>query len=140
MIVLDTNVLSEIMRPRPSSQVMTWLQSHAGSPFAVTAITEAEIFFGVELLPRGKRRDQLMVAAEALFAEYFQSTVLAFDSEAARMFSSISSARRSRGKPIDPMDAQIAAIAHVHNAALATRNIDDFQGCGIQVLNPWDVK
>jgi len=140
MIILDTNVLSELMRPAPSRQVIVWLADHAASQFAVTTITEAEIFYGLELLPSGKRRDRLLAAAEAMFAEDFQGAVLAFDSEAARAFSRIASDRRSCGRPISQPDAQIAAIARVHKACLATRNVDDFDGCGIEVHNPWAVR
>lgn len=138
MIVLDTNVLSELMRPRPAAQVMAWVKGHSSSQLAVTAVTEAEIFYGLEIFPLGKRRNQLLNAAEALITEGFQGLTLPFDSDAARMYSKIASARRSSGKPISQLDAQIAAIARVHKAVLATRNIGDFDACGIQLVNPWD--
>lgn len=140
MIVLDTNVLSELMRPHPSPRVVAWMEQQPGAQLAVTAITEAEIFYGLELLPAGKRRDRLLAAAGAMFAEDFEGQALAFDGEAARMFAKIASDRRAKGKPISLADAQIAAIARLHKATLATRNVADFQACGISLVNPWDQK
>ena len=140
MIVLDTNVLSELMRPNPSFRVITWMQQRPRPQMAVTAITEAEIFYGVELLPLGKRRNQFLSGAESMFAEDFGGRTLPFDSEAARLYAKIASARRANGKPISVPDAQIAAITLAHKAVLATRNIMDFEACGIQLVNPWEEK
>lgn len=137
MIVLDSNVLSELMRLRPSSVVVEWIGRHDASEFAITAISEAEISLGLELMPKGKRRDGLMAQAEAMFAEDFRGAVLPFDSEAARVFAKIAAHRRSLGMPISGADGQIAAIARFHRAAVATRDVKGFRECGVEVLNPW---
>jgi len=137
MIVLDTNVLSEIMRVTPSLAIVKWLAEQAPSQLFITAITEAEIYYGIELLPTGKRREALLSAAEAIFADDFAQRILPFDSDAARAFSRIAAGRRSAGKPIGQSDAQIAAIVQVHQATLATRNATDFENCDIRILNPW---
>ena len=117
---------------------MAWLSEslESGPPF-VTTITVAEILFGIELLPRGKRRDQMLTQAEATFAEDFAGRVLPFDEEAARAFPEICLRRRAQGRPIADLDAQIAAIARSRDAILATRNTADFEGCGIRLVNPW---
>lgn len=107
---------------------------------AVTAITEAEIFYGIELLPPGKRKSRFLTMAEDTFAVDLGGRTLPFDSEAAQLYAKIASARRAKGKPISPADAQIAAIVLAHKAVLATRNIMDFEACGIQLVNPWEEK
>jgi toxin FitB len=137
MIVLDTNVLSELMRPEPSARVSNWIAEQLSADLFTTSITEAEIFYGIELLPRGKRREGLLMAAEAMFTEDLEGRVLNFGSDAARAFARIASTRRSRGKPISNADAQVAAIARVRKATLATRNLEDFEGCEIELVNPW---
>jgi len=137
MIILDTNVLSELMRPRPLPRVAAWVAKQPASELFTTSITEAEVFYGIELLTRGKRREGLLAAAEAMFAEDFAGRVFGFDSEAARAFSRIAAGRRSLGRPISQADAQIAAIAQVQSAKLATRNAEDFANCGVDVIDPW---
>ena len=137
MIILDTNVLSEVMRPLPTAEVLRWLATHPASRLFTTAITQAEILYGLELLPRGKRRAALQSAVEAMFEEDFADRILPFDSDAARVFPQIAASRRAAGRPITQWDAQIAAIAGSRGAALATRNTGDFEHCGITVLNPW---
>jgi toxin FitB len=137
MIILDTNVLSELMRPKPFANVLRWMEKQPEMELFTTSITEAEIFYGIEILPKGKRRELLTAVAEAVFAEDFSGRVFGFDSEAARVFSKIMSSRRASGRPISQSDAQIAAIAKVARAKLATRDIDDFEQCGIDVVNPW---
>ena len=137
MILLDTNVLSELMRPSPSPRVSAWVAKQSMTELCTTAITEAEIFYGIELLVKGKRREQLLTAAEAMFTEDFAGRVHSFDEDAARAFSRIASRRRELGKPISHADAQIAAIAQVRRARLATRNVADFQDCEIEVVDPW---
>ena len=102
-----------------------------------TSITEAEIFYGIEFLAKGKRRQQLLAAADAMFTEDLAGRIHAFDSDAARAFSRIAVQRRALGKPISHGDAQIAAIAQVRSAKLATRNIADFEDCGLEVVDPW---
>lgn len=138
MTILDTNVLSEVMAASPSQAALAWISSRRlVDKLFITTITVAEILYGIELLAPGKRRDKLSAEAEAMFAEDFAGRILAFDEQAARSFSQIAAERRRRGRPIAEMDAQIAAIAHVHSALLATRNTADFEGCGIRVVNPW---
>ena len=137
MIVLDTNVLSELMRPRPAAQVVRWVEGQPSIELFTTAISEAEILCDIELLPRGRRRDGLLAAAESMFAEDFSGRVLPFDSSAARAFFSIAARRRAVGKPISHADAQIAAIVQLNNATLATRNVRDCDACGIRLHNPW---
>jgi predicted nucleic acid-binding protein len=137
MIVLDTNVISEVMRPEPSPPVVEWISKQPTGELFTTAITEAEIFYGIKLLTRGKRRDLLLAAAEAMFGEDFADRIFGFESGAARLFAGIAAHRRSLGKPIHHADAQIAAIARLHSARLATRNVTDFSDCGVEVVNPW---
>ena len=137
MIVLDTNVISELMKGDPFPAVFAWASSHRPDDLFTTAITMAEVLYGIERLPHGKRRDQLLSAAESVFAEDFAGRILAFDESSARMFAVIATQRRAQGRPIDEPDAQIAAIAKVHGATLATRNPDDFEGCGVRLINPW---
>lgn len=138
MIILDTKVISELMRPKSSAQVANWIAQQPGTELFTTSITEAEIFYGIELLGRSKRREGLLAAAEAMFSEDFAGRVFVFDSDAARVFAKIAAARRGLGRPISHADAQIAALAQVRGAKLATRNVDDFEGCGIEVVDPWN--
>jgi hypothetical protein len=138
MIILDTNVLSELMKLEPNEQVLSWLRPKPRSTVFITTITQAEVYFGIGLLPVGKRRQQLETTIEQTFEIDFQGRILPFDSRAARCYGQIASNRRQRGQPISTADAQIAAIASVHHGVLATRNTSDFLECGLQLLNPWD--
>ena len=137
MIILDTNVLSEVMKVRPSARVVQWLKQYPPPRLFITTITQAEILYGLELLPKGKRRFALESALEAMFTEDFEGRILPFDSDAARVFARIASARRAAGRSVTEFDTQIAAIAFAHGAVVATRNTMDFDGCGIAVVNPW---
>ncbi len=137
MLVLDTNVLSEALRPLPSDIVLRWLAAQQPSSVFTTSVTEAEVLYGVETLPAGKRRLRLLAAVEKMFAEEFAGRILPFDEDAARAFAKIVATRDTAGRPISQFDAMIAAIARSHRAAVATRNTADFQGCGIDVINPW---
>jgi toxin FitB len=137
MIVLDTNVVSELMRPTPSPAVLKWARSYPKAELFTTAITEAEIFLGIELLSAGKRRAGLQEFAETIFGHDFDGRVIAFDSSAARTFARIAARRRALGKPISQADAQIAAVTLVFGATLATRDIADFENCDIKLINPW---
>jgi hypothetical protein len=137
MIILDTNVLSELMRPNPALSVSTWVARQSPGELSTTSITEAEIFYGIELLAKGKRREQLLAAADAMFTEDLAGRLYGFDSDAARAFSQIAARRRLLGRPISHADAQIAAIAQVRTAKLATRNLEDFQDCDIELIDPW---
>jgi len=137
MIVLDTNVLSEAMSPVSNPLVKQWLSQQANDELYTTAISMAEIFQGIELLPAGKRRTGLLAAAQSIFTDLFSGRVLSFDEGAAQAFAPIAVDRRTRGRPISLFDAQIAAIAKARGAALATRDIRDFEGCGVRLINPW---
>ncbi len=138
MIILDTNVLSELMRPKPSASVLAWIAKQPEAELSTTSITEAEIFYGIEVLPKGKRREHLTMAAEAVFTEDFSGRVYGFDSAAARAFSKIASSRRTSGRPISHPDAQIAAIAKTKRAKVATRDVKGFERCGVDVVDPWN--
>jgi hypothetical protein len=137
MIILDTNVLSELMRPAPAGSVVEWTSSQAAASLYTTSITQAEILLGILLLPSGRRRSSLEAAASALFAEDFEGRILGFGSEAAPFYARIAAGRRRAGRPISHFDAQIAAIARSTGAVVATRNVDDFDGCGVSVVDPW---
>ncbi len=137
MIVLDTNVLSELMRPRPEPAVEAWLAARSASSLYVTTVTQAELFYGVAILPQGRRRARLHEAVEAMFATDFADRVLPFDGPAARAFAEIGAARRGAGRPIAQLDAQNAGIARSRDAAIATRNVQDFLGCDLKVHDPW---
>lgn len=137
MIVLDTNVLSETLRPAPDSRVLEWLSSQPRPSLFVTTVTRGEILYGIKLLPDGQRRRRLWEAAQAIFDEDFAGQVLSFDSHAADLFAEIAAHRRESGRPISQPDAMIAAMTRSRGAALATRNTSDFEHCGIEVINPW---
>ena len=137
MLVLDTNVVSELMRDNPQQEVVAWLDYQSASSLFVTAVTEAEIRAGIALLPTGERRRGLASAAERAFRVLFADRILPFDSEAAREYAVIASSRRAAGRPISQSDCQIAAIARSAGATVATRDTGGFEGCGIDVVNPW---
>ena len=138
MIVLDTNVLSELMRPTPSEAVLRWVAGQPGTELFTTTITQAEILFGLALLPEERRRNDLLAAAERMFVEDFSGRVLPFDTAAATAFASVAAGRRRKGRPTGAFDAQIAAISGSRGAALATRNVADFLECGLVIINPWE--
>ncbi len=138
MIVLDTNVLSETLRPTPADSVRRWMRAQPLTSLFTTTICEAEIFYGLALLPAGRRRTRLERAVTAIFEEDFAERILPFDSAAARAFAGLAAHRRGLGRPISEFDAQIAAIAHSCGAAVATRNVEDFADCGIRVVSPWE--
>jgi len=137
VIVLDTNVLSELMRPAPAPVVLDWVDAHAGGELAVTAISAAELLLGVERLPEGRRRQAIAVAVHDLLDHDFAGRVLAFDGAAADAYATIAAGRADRGRQISMADAQIAAVCRVHGAFLATRNGRDFEHTGVEVLDPW---
>lgn len=137
MIILDTSVISELMRPVSSPRVLQWVSRQHAHELYSSTITLAEILYGIDLLPSGKRRTELLAGAERMFAQVLANRIFAFEEHSARAFARIASARRRSGRPMAAFDAQIAAIAEVHGAALATRNMHDFVGCGIRVVNPW---
>jgi len=137
MILLDTNVISELMRPNPNPSVAEWVADLPAATLFTTSITQAEILHRVMLLPAGKRRSAFEAAAEAMFRDDFAGRILAFGSEAAPLYARIAAARRTAGRPICHFDAQIAAIASVTGATIATRNVPDFEGCGVKIVDPW---
>lgn len=138
MILLDTNVLSECMRPSPSAQVVAWLDAQSAGQVWVCAISRAEIELGIALLADGQRKSALRMAAEAMFTEDFAGRCLPFDEQAANRYAAIVSARARLGRPISVEDAQIAAIALAHGMTLATPNERDFAAIeGLSVVNPW---
>ena len=137
MIVLDTNVLSEALRPVPEPSVMDWLANQPRASLFTTTVTRGEILYGIRLLSDGKRRRGLWDAAIRIFDTDFADQVLNFDSEAADMYADIAASRRAAGKPISQFDAMIVAMARSRGASLATRNAKDFEDCGVDVINPW---
>ncbi|BAO79985.1 predicted nucleic acid-binding protein, contains PIN domain [Serpentinimonas raichei] len=139
--LLDTNVLSELMRENPSSKVMAWFAQLPQAAMRTSAITQAEILTGVALLPAGKRRDGLAQAAEEMFASEWSGRCLPFDAAAAAHCAMVRAQRVRSGRPITTEDAQIAAIALANRLPLVTRNTKDFEGIDhLTVINPWDVK
>jgi toxin FitB len=137
VIILDTNVVSEPMRPEPSDVVRRWIASQSRDELYTTAITEAEMRAGIALMPAGKRRAALAEQVHGIFGETFSGRILPFDSSAAREIPAIVSTKRGRGMAMIEADAQIAAIARAHGAILATRNLKDFEGCGVHLVDPW---
>jgi predicted nucleic acid-binding protein len=136
--LVDTNVLSELLKAAPEPAVLAWFAQHRAESLFVSAVTQAEMTLGARLLPKGRRRDNLERAIQAMFDEDFAGRTLPFDSFTVAPYVDIVSARRAAGRPISQFDAQIAASALVHGACLATRNVSDFEGCGLQLVNPWD--
>jgi predicted nucleic acid-binding protein len=137
VIVLDTNVISEVFRPHPDSAVLAWLRTLDGD-VAITSITLAELLTGIARLPEGRRQQELAARVDAALEPYRGSgSVLAFDDAAATQYAEVLVARDSAGMPISTADAQIAAICRHHGATCATRNVKDFAHTGVTVLNPW---
>ena len=137
MIILDTNVVSELMRPVPDAGVVDWVAGQAAFNLYLSTVSEAELRYGVEILPTGARRDRLLAEVEGMLREDFAGRVLPFDSAAAQVYALIAAARRAEGRSINHADCQIAAIARSRGASVATRDKDDFEGSGIDVINPW---
>ncbi|WP_454739967.1 PIN domain-containing protein [Cupriavidus necator] len=137
MIVLDTNVLSELMRAQAKPAVIDWLDRQAQDSLTVTAVTVAELLYGIARLPDGRRKTGLREAALQMFQEEFADRVLPFDEDAAVHYAALVSHRERVGRPISMADAQISAICRHHAAALATRNSKDFEGVGIVLAYPW---
>ncbi len=138
MLILDTNVLSELLRPVPRAGVLQWLESQPRSQLFTTTITQAEIMYGVALLPKSARREKLTQATRGIFAEDFEEKILPFDSRAADLYAHIAAQRKSSGRPLSQFDAMIAAITLAHQARLVTRNGRDFAGCDIELVDPWE--
>jgi predicted nucleic acid-binding protein len=136
VIIVDTNVTSELMKPSPSPAVTEWVRTRSAVELYTTSVTLAEIYYGIERMPAGRRKNLLRTAAEDVFSR-FAEHVLAFDAPAAVDYARIVLRRDRAGTPIHGFDAQIAAICSAHNAALATRDVRDFQDTGIDLIDPW---
>ena len=137
MIVLDTNVLSEIMRAQPERKVIKWLDRQESDSLVLTAITVAEILYGVSRLPDGQRKTDLREIALMVFNDDFADRIFAFDVSAAIYYAELVATRERAGRPISMADAQIAAICQCTGASLATRNIRHFERAGIELVDPW---
>jgi len=135
--LLDTNVLSELLRAAPDAAVVAWTAAQPLESLFVSSVTQAEMLLGARLLPAGKRRQSLEMALSAMFAEDFARRILPFDSAAVPDYVDVVYNRRMAGRPISQFDAQIAAIALHHGKWLATRNSSDFEGCGLELVDPW---
>jgi predicted nucleic acid-binding protein len=138
VIVLDTNVVSELMRKAPEPRVVGWVDRFSVSDVLVTAVTAAELKYGVARLPEGRRKRELHAKVEGLLTEDFEDQILPFDAPAATHYAEIVASRERSGRPIGMADAQIAAICRNWSAELATRNVDDFVDTGVDAVNPWD--
>jgi len=136
MIVLDTNVISETLRPAPDAAVMAWFAAQPRPSLFTTTITRGELFYALRLLPDGQRRTALLNATHDIFNQDLDGQVLSFDSTAADAYAEIAASRRAAGQPISQFDAMIAGIARSRGASLATRNLKDFNDCGIQLIDP----
>ena len=136
-VLLDTNVVSELLRPSPNPAVEGWVAGRQAADLHFSAVSEAELRYGVALLPAGRRRDALALAVEAILREDFEDRVLPFDSEAAREYADIATSRRTAGRPVAPADCQIAAIARSRDLTIATRNVRDFADMEIELVDPW---
>jgi predicted nucleic acid-binding protein len=137
VIILDTNVISEVLRPLPDGRAARWIEARLLEELYTTAVCQAEMLLGLALMPAGRRRDDLAQRMDAFFGRAFLNRILAFDSASAPQYATIVARRREIGRPIEQSDAQIAAICHLHGAALATRDAGGFEGLEIEIVNPW---
>lgn len=137
MIVLDTNVLSELIRPRPEPQVVAWLLGQPRSQLFTTAVSLGEMLFGARVLPEGRRKQQLLQDVRAIFATDMAGRVLPYNMDAADAHAEFAAMRRAQGHPVGMADAMIAGVTRSRGATLATRNVRDFEGCGIALVDPW---
>jgi toxin FitB len=137
VIILDTNVISELMKSAPNTDVVRWVASQPRPSLFTTTVTMAEILYGISILDFGKRQAALETSARAIFTADLQGRVLPFDEAAAVEYAAISRTRRAMGRPISQFDAQIAAIARSRGATVATRNEEDFANCEVDLVNPW---
>ncbi|HYF98185.1 MAG TPA: type II toxin-antitoxin system VapC family toxin [Coxiellaceae bacterium] len=139
MIILDTNIVSELMKPVPNSEVIAWLDEQEVMELFITTITIAEISYGINVLPEGKRRSFLDEAFKRAVVEAFKHRTLSFDESAAHAYGGIMAPRKGLGKPLSVCDGQIAAIAFSHKAAIATHNLADFADCSLELINPFEL-
>ncbi len=138
MMLLDTNVISELVRPSPNPAVVTFLGRQPADAMFTAAICEAEMHYGLARLPPGRRRDDLTTRIRTFLATGFQARILPFDSACAALYGKIRSDRETAGKPIAVEDGMIAATARAHGAIVVTRNVADFQDCGVEIASPWE--
>ena len=138
MFVLDTNVVSELMKPDPNPSVLDWTYSQSRDELYITTISEAELWFGMEIMAEGRRRQQVAARIRRMLERFFGGRILPFDSVAARAYASMVAQRRRTGAIVPILDAQIAAIALSREAAVATRNVRHFEGVGIEIVDPWN--
>lgn len=138
MFVLDTNILSAIMGSQPVAAVAAWVASQPEERLFTTAVCQAEILAGVEIMPEGRRRRGLEAAAKAIFGIAFDGRVLPFDAKSAEVYAEIFAARKRAGKPTATTDLMIAAIARARGADMVTRDISGFEGFGLTIINPWN--
>jgi len=136
--VLDTNVLSELMRPEPHAAVFDWVAAQPRAALYTTSLCRGEILAGIAIMPDGRRRAALAESAAAMFGEEFRGRILPFDAEAATAYAEFFAIRRKRGRPIETTDLIVAATAHAHDAAVVTRDTGGFEGCGLTLVNPWE--
>ena len=139
MIILDTNVLSELMRQQPSDPVLAWADQLNSQEVAITAMNEAEILQSIARLPDSQRKERLQQGWDMLLSEVLQQPELPLNSAAAQWFAALVSHREGLGRPISTADAVIAATALAHDGQLATRNTADFDAIGLRLINPWDL-
>ena len=139
MYVIDTNVASELMRPAPTASVAAWIAERDAEDMFLTAVSEAELRYGVAIAPAGRRKDELEAAMSGWLDVGFGERILPFDSVAARAYAEIAAGRRQAGRPIGEADCQIAAICRSKGAVLVTRNVRDFEGADVRVIDPWSI-
>ena len=139
MILLDTNIISELMKPNPSSDVITWMDQQEAVQLFISTVTVAEISYGISILPNGNRRRLLETAFGNAIIHAFEYRILSFDEAAAYAYAKIMSQRKKLGKPMSVPDGQIAAIASANRFAVATRDLDDFSNCWIDLINPFEL-
>ncbi len=137
MILLDTNIISELMRQVPDASVQAWIDDRSPTEIGTTAVCYAEISYGIATLPEGRRKREMRAAAERVFLGLFKDAVLPFDASAATVYAELAAEHRQTGRTVGILDLQIAAIAKVHGFALATRNTRHFTDCGIELIDPF---
>lgn len=140
MILLDTNVISEMMKKSPSANVITWIDEQEVTQLFITTITIAEISYGLNVLPKGSRRRFLEDALNKTIEHAFKHRLLSFDETAAHLYGKMMGHRKELGRPLSVLDGQIAAIALAQKASVATRNIRDFSDCGLDLINPFAIQ
>jgi toxin FitB len=139
MFVLDTNILSAMMRLQLEPQVATWIAAQPADLLFTTSLSQAEILSGLAIMAEGRRRFDLEAAARVMFLEDFEGRVLPFDTKAATAYADIFAARKRTGRPAATLDLMIASVARSHGASVVTRDTGGFEGCGLTLINPWQM-